>query len=229
MTPRTRRYVLLGIVLLLIGTTTIVGVAVRPFVLHTTPPPTALGAGSATETSSAPPLPDGHGPRVPRHGAYVGAWVEPQRRGDPGSWTRAVQRFESNVGRRLDVVNLFRRWHEDFPDATERHLLRTGHRLMFSWGGGNLDTRVILSGADDALIRSRARRIKALHAPVFMRWRWEMDRTDLRAKVWSPADYIAAWRHVRTIFAQVGTDNVSWVWCPTGWGFRADQHRRATS
>ena len=35
----------------------------------------------------------------------------------------------------------------------------------------------------------------------------------------SPADYIAAWDHIRSIFAQVHVDNVAWVWCPTANGF----------
>ena len=35
----------------------------------------------------------------------------------------------------------------------------------------------------------------------------------------SPASFIAAWRRVYRIFAQVGATNVRWVWCPTGWGF----------
>jgi hypothetical protein len=37
--------------------------------------------------------------------------------------------------------------------------------------------------------------------------------------MWSGEDYIAAWKHVRSIFRQEGATNVSWVWCPTAEGF----------
>jgi beta-mannanase len=52
-----------------------------------------------------------------------------------------------------------------------------------------------------------------------MRYRWEMDRPNLRATMWSPEDYIAMWRHVRALFASEGVHNASWVWCPTIEGF----------
>jgi len=35
----------------------------------------------------------------------------------------------------------------------------------------------------------------------------------------SGAEYIAAWKHVRAIFATENVRDVSWVWCPTVEGF----------
>ena len=35
----------------------------------------------------------------------------------------------------------------------------------------------------------------------------------------SGADYVAAWDHIRAIFAAVGVQNAAWVWCPTANGF----------
>ncbi len=89
--------------------------------------------------------------------------------------------------------------------------------LLLSWAG--TDTRVIQSGRYDDLIRQRARAVKALGKPIFLRWRWEMDRPNLQASIWTPQDYIAAWRHIRAIFAEERATNVSWVWCPTAAGF----------
>jgi beta-mannanase len=54
---------------------------------------------------------------------------------------------------------------------------------------------------------------------VLLRMRWEMDRPNLRATMWSAGDYIAAWKYVRAIFRAQRADNVSWVWCPTAEGF----------
>ena len=53
-----------------------------------------------------------------------------------------------------------------------------------------------------------------------------MDRPNIRFVVGSPADYIAAWKHIRLIFAEEHVTNVAWVWCPTARGF-ASGHAQA--
>jgi hypothetical protein len=88
---------------------------------------------------------------------------------------------------------------------------------MLSWAGG--DTRSITLGRHDGLIRQRARDVRAFGKPVLLRFRWEMDRPGLRASMWTPEDYVAAWKHVRDLFAAEGATNASWVWCPTVEGF----------
>ena len=47
-----------------------------------------------------------------------------------------------------------------------------------------------------------------------------MDRPGLRDSIGGPANYIAAWKHIRAIFAEVGVHNAAWVWCPTAIGFQ---------
>ena len=69
------------------------------------------------------------------------------------------------------------------------------------------------------MIRKHADDIRAMGRPIMLEWRWEMDRPNLRAEVWSGADYVAAWKHIRQIFAEEGVTNASWVWCPTSDGF----------
>jgi hypothetical protein len=89
---------------------------------------------------------------------------------------------------------------------------------MISWATG--DNRSILDGEHDRLIRQQARAIRKIEQPVLLRMRWEMDRPNLRATMWSGPDYIAAWKYVRAIFRKERADNVSWVWCPTAEGFQ---------
>ena len=99
-----------------------------------------------------------------------------------------------------------------------------GKILLLTWGG-DPNTKAIIAGKDDAMIRARALAVKALDHPIMMEFRHEMDRPNLQWTIHGPADYIAAWDHVRAIFSAVGADNVSWVWCPTGTGFQ--DHRAA--
>ncbi len=175
-----------------------------PTTISTTTLPPGVGAQSG-------------GPLPPAQGAYVGAYVQPQADYKPAGQIRAVTDFEKETGRELDIVHTYHPWDDPFPDQVDTWALDNDRMLLLSWAG--TDTRVIQTGRYDDLIRSRARAIRALGHPVLLQWRWEMDRPNLRASIWSPTDFIAAWRHIRKIFHDEGADNVSWVWCPTSTGF----------
>ncbi|MEN3306629.1 MAG: hypothetical protein V7603_2831 [Micromonosporaceae bacterium] len=152
----------------------------------------------------------------PAVGALVGAWVRPPSLSQPGR-VAAVRDLERTLGRRLDIVHTYRRFEDPFPTKSDRAYVADGAILMLSWVID--DTRVISSGVLDPRLRDWARRLRDLSGPVMLRLRWEMDRPNLSAAMWSGKDYVAAWRHVRTIFTQEQVDNVSWVWCPTAEGF----------
>ncbi|HEX8627086.1 MAG TPA: glycosyl hydrolase [Catenuloplanes sp.] len=157
------------------------------------------------------------GPVVaPTTGAYLGAWARPQELTQEGRLA-AIGELEEDLGRPLDIVNTYRRFDEPAGTESDHEFVAQGVTLMISWASA--DTRAVVSGQHDKLIRAQAQRVRAIRAPVLLRFRWEMDRPNLRATMWSPADYIAAWRHVRAIFAAERVGNVSWVWCPTAEGF----------
>lgn len=159
-----------------------------------------------------PPL----APQVPDHGAYFGAWVRPQTYTETAQ-TTAIDGLEAQLGRRLDIVHTYLTWQGVFPTASDLTSIRAGSMLLLSWAG--TDSSAVISGAADSVIRQRALAIKAIGKPIFLEWRWEMDRPNLSSTVGSPAEFIAAWKHVRAIFAQEKVDNVAWVWCPTAKGF----------
>ncbi|GAA2422221.1 hypothetical protein GCM10010191_37400 [Actinomadura vinacea] len=197
------------------------------------------GAGAApTITSTARP---GVAPVPPKQGAYFGAWMPPDAAGPSpsgspsGSPSEAaggpsgspsfrpvpgpVGDLERDLGRRLDIVQSYRGWKSAFPSRDDSQLLNAGDRyLLLSWAG--TDTREIVSGKHDRLIQERARAIKATGKPIFLRWQRDMDKESLRdSRIYGPADFIAAWKHLRGIFQREGVDNVAWVWCPTAGGF----------
>lgn len=152
----------------------------------------------------------------PRRGAYLGAWIKPESLTQPGR-LEAVGELEKDLGRRLDILNTYRRFEQMVGTESDREFLDQGRTLMISWATG--DNRSILAGEHDDLIRKQARAIRRAREPVLLRMRWEMDRPNLRATMWSGEDYIAAWAYVRKIFAAERATNVSWVWCPTAEGF----------
>jgi hypothetical protein len=181
-------------------------------------PPTSSSASptaSATGTGFGTAI---EGPKPPATGAWVGAWVKPTVPNQQGRIS-AVADFEKAIGRPLDIVHVYHQWTDVFPSSADIQFVHQGKILMISWSG--TDTKTILSGADDVQITQRAEGIKILGAPVLLRWRWEMNRPNLQKSIDTPADYVAAWKHIRSIFTAVGATNVGWVWCPIATDFLA--------
>ncbi len=90
------------------------------------------------------------------------------------------------------------------------------------WGGGTTQPAYALArianGEHDAYIRSWADALRAWGRPVMLRFGHEMNGNWYP---WSeavngnrPGDYVAAWRHVRSVFTAAGATNVKWVWSP---------------
>jgi len=159
-------------------------------------------------------------PAAPARGAYLGAWVGPDVFTQANE-ILAVNSLQRELGRKLNIVHTYLKWQAPFPTTSDMTFVSQGSTLLISWAG--TDTRQIISGADDGWIRARAEQIKALGQPVFLEWRWEMDRPNLRSQVISGADYVAAWDRIRAIFAAAGVHNAAWVWCPTAKGFSHGQ------
>ena len=185
----------------------------------------SVPSGSATygSTQSASPTGPGGsyttvagGPKPPATGAWLGAWVKPAPRTTRVS---AVTTFEQSIGRPLDIVHVYHPWADAFPTASDVQFVQQGKILLISWA--STDVAGIASGAQDKQITDRALALKSLGTPVLLRWRWEMNRKNLASAVGSPAQYIAAWKHIRSIFTTVGTTNVGWVWCPIATDFNA--------
>ncbi|NMO56993.1 endoglucanase [Actinoplanes sp. TBRC 11911] len=204
-----RRAAVLVLVLLLAGCT--IGKKEKP---APSPSPDLTAAPSAIAVN---PGPYASGPfPAPAKGALVGAWIKPDELTHVGRLA-AVESLQADLGRRLSIVNTYRRFEQKIGTPADKEFQAQGATLMISWATG--DNRSILDGEHDKLIRKQARAIRKLHQPVLLRMRWEMDRPNLRPTMWSGADYIAAWKYVREIFRQERAENVSWVWCPTAEGF----------
>lgn len=163
--------------------------------------------------AAAPAIP------APAQGAYFGAWVKPVRYTQQ-DYLGAVYRLQQQIGRRLDIVHIYLQQDATFPTSSDLAFVHQGSMLLVSWALN--DTRGIVAGRYDASIRQRAQEIKALGGPVFLEWRWEMNRPNLRYAIGSPADYVAAWKHIRHVFSEQHVSNVSWVWCPTARNFASE-------
>jgi hypothetical protein len=178
----------------------------------TAPAPAPATPAPAPSTTVNPAV----GPPMPARGAYVGAYVQPTRYSEADK-IAALYALQRQAGGQLDIVHSYLRWRVPFPAPGQQAIMDQGSFLLLSWAG--IDTRVIASGAEDSWIRRQARAIKAAGKPIFLEWRWEMNRPALYPQVHSSADYVAAWDRIRSIFAQQHVNNVAWVWCPSNFQF----------
>jgi len=191
------------------------------------------GSGADPTPTPLPPLPALPGlpttPATPAPagppGALFGAYVQA-----PGEnhdvQMAAVEKRERDLGRRLAIDHHFYPWEKDFPTEREKADLRDGRIPLISWNGKALNLAIGLGQYDD-LIRTRAQAVKALGGKVLIRWMWEMDGRQKAEDTTHPALYIAAWRHIHDLFAEEGTTNVQWVWCPNATAFRTEDDRNA--
>ena len=96
---------------------------------------------------------------------------------------------------------------------------RQGMAPMISWNlpmtGGQ-----VTGGGKDAYLKAQALAVKNFGGPVFIRLDWEMNASwypDWNLPGVTPAQFIAAWQHVYTVFQEAGATNAAFVWCPTLW------------
>jgi hypothetical protein len=160
------------------------------------PPGDLAGAGPA-------------GPLAPAEGALFGAHVQAPRSADA---YRVVTDLEAKLGRRLAIDHYYRTWQAGFPDGREQWDVANGRIPMISWA--KTAAAEIIAGRWDDLVRQRARGIRNFGQPVLLRWFWEMGADRNAPEAGSPADFVAAWRHLRRIFNEEGASNAAWVWCP---------------
>jgi Glycosyl hydrolase family 26 len=171
--------------------------------------PAATASESPTE-NSALGLPDPHSRML--LGAYVGLSGQ-------SSQQASVEARERAMGRPYDLLLTYYNWTDPFPDAGEAAIAAGGSTPLMAWylpdkyTGSTASLSAIASGADDAWITTQAHAIKAFGHRVFLRLAPEMNGNWYRYSG-DPAAYVAAWRHVWTVFAQAGVTNVTWVWCP---------------
>ncbi len=163
----------------------------------------------------------------PTGSIYLGTYVNPLSIVDPP--VTLQQQFEQQIGRHMALSLHYYGFYDKFPGAYEADDEANGRIPLDSWDCQNSNAEVA-SGKVDSTIRIRADAIKAFGKPMFIRYMWEMNipatktyrsicwdpNTDLPNGVFSPQYYIAAWDHIRAIFAQEGVSNVIWLWCPDG-------------
>ena len=148
-------------------------------------------------------------------GAYVpGHWNDPAR----------IDAYAKRVGRMPAIVLSYKRWDvKPFYPPELRQLDRRRILPMVSWepwdsSGEAVKLWAIARGRYDGYVRRSAREARTWGRPLMLRFAHEMngdwDAWGRGAVGGGSRAFVAAWRHLVTIFREEGAANVLWVWCP---------------
>ena len=156
----------------------------------------------------------GHPGPLPVHlppvsGAYLGVYTSSA----PASYA-GVTAFMNTTGARPDVVMYYSGWYEPFPVSFARTVANDGAVPLVQMDPQGVSVAAIASGDYDGYLSAYAEAVSAYHYPVIVSFGHEMngDWYSWGYEHTSPAVFVAAWRHIVSIFRALGAQNVTWLW-----------------
>jgi mannan endo-1,4-beta-mannosidase len=161
-----------------------------------------------TVLSPLPP-PPAHASLPPRPAAYLGVFEA----GSPPGYD-PIATFAAAIGRRPNLLGYYSGWAESF-DTSFAEMLRRHDIIPFvQIDPTDASVAAIAAGTYDDYLRSYADSVAGFGHAVVIGFGHEMNAP---GHSWSygtlPAStFVAAWRHIVTLFRHEGADNVTWLW-----------------
>lgn len=168
------------------------------------------GAGQAQPAAAPKPVRPASALLHPS-GKYFGV----EANGAPDS-IGPVNAVAVSVGRHPNMIGNYVSWNTPFNTTAATNALNYGALYYMAWEPYGVTVRSIASGASDTYITSFARAIRDFGRPVALSFGHEMNG---HWYPWgttkaTPAQFVAAWRHIHDLFARAGAKNVIWIWNP---------------
>jgi mannan endo-1,4-beta-mannosidase len=156
---------------------------------------------------TAHPVPRHHGPITPD--SYIGLYTH----GVPNSYA-GITSFTKATGIKPRVVVYYSGWQERFKVAFARAAANEGAMPLVQINPTGTHIAAIAAGQYDNYLSTYANAVRAYHHQVILSFGHEMNG------YWyswgythtSPAVFVAAWRHIVTVFRARGAQNVTWLW-----------------
>jgi hypothetical protein len=140
---------------------------------------------------------------------YLGAWLPdvPKTTGPIAEWNKAV-------GKKANILGFY----SAFGDRLERDRLenawKAGAVPMISWEPYEAELADIAAGRHDEYLIEYASALAATDIPTALVFAHEMNGWWFPWNKEAAEDYVAAFRHVHTVFNRLGATTVIWVWSP---------------
>jgi mannan endo-1,4-beta-mannosidase len=171
---------------------------------------TSEGAPPAQATLPPPPAPVPVSRVLPAgHGVPIGVYES----GFPDN-PSAASAFAAAIGVQPRMVEYFSSWKEPFMGTFAKAAHAGGAVPVVQLEPSNVPLASIIAGQSDAYLRQFALSVRLYRYPVILSFGHEMNGYWYS---WGntkspPAQFIAAWQHVVTVFRTAGATNVKWLW-----------------
>jgi hypothetical protein len=157
--------------------------------------------------ASQPPRPGSSLPASPA--SYLGVY----EKGAPASY-QPVATFSQAVSRQPNLVGYYSGWGEPFKTSFAAAVRAHGAATIVQMDPTFIRVQAIAAGHYDRYLRSFADSVRAFGSQVVIGFGHEMNAYwyswgygKLR-----PSTFVAAWRHIVTVFRARGARNVTWLW-----------------
>ena len=160
--------------------------------------------------------PAAHAPLPPRSASYLGVFVT----GSPPDY-QPIANFAKTVGSKPNLVGYYSGWAQPFAPSYAQMIRSHGVIPFVQIDPTYASVPQIAAGAYDAYLRSYADSVRNFGHAVVIGFGHEMNAPWYS---WgyghvAPSTFVAAWRHIVTLFHGQGADNVTWLWT-----INADRH-----
>jgi hypothetical protein len=125
-----------------------------------------------------------------------------------------VADFSKAAGTPPNLVGYYSGWQERFQVSFAETVRSHGAATLLQWDPTDTSVSKIAAGGFDTYLRSFARSVRDFGHPVVIGFGHEMNANWYS---WGyghlpPSTFVAAWRHIVTLFRQQGVNNVTWLW-----------------
>jgi Glycosyl hydrolase family 26 len=125
-----------------------------------------------------------------------------------------VADFSKAAGTLPNLVGYYGGWQEPFQVSFAETVRSHGAATLLQWDPTDTSVSKIAAGGFDSYLRSFARSVRDFGHPVVIGFGHEMN-ADWYSWGYThlpPSTFVAAWRHIVTVFRGQGASNVTWLW-----------------
>jgi mannan endo-1,4-beta-mannosidase len=155
------------------------------------------------------PPPSVHASLPPQSSSYLGVY-EP---GAPPAYA-PIASFALAAGKQPNLAGYYSGWAEPFASSFARRLRKHGIIPYVQIDPTYASVSAIAAGVYDLYLRSYADSVRDFGHAVVIGFGHEMngDWYSWGYRHVAPSTFVAAWRHIVTLFRSEGADNVTWLW-----------------